>query len=176
MNLVGSEFETSDDTSSPDSQTRGSEHGSSWGLDSLTTGTLRSHEAESDRRSEVTTAAEPQAATYNHLMLDRSHSYNLSYSNSTLPPPPGALSSSTRTSSFDSSFQYSPRDYNSSATSSIMSQETSPRSVDMSLQNHRPAYTTYLNQPMLTSGAVTNAILWHPSLHASASAYQQPPY
>ncbi|KAF5006491.1 hypothetical protein F66182_15827, partial [Fusarium sp. NRRL 66182] len=129
VNLVGPEFESSDGSSTPDSNVRNSESGgpSSWGMGSLTTESVQGQEAGgSDGRSDGTTRADAQAATYDHLMPERSQSYNLPYSNA--PSLPGAPSS-TRASSFDSSIQYSSREYNSSATSSIMSQETSPHSI-----------------------------------------------
>lgn len=172
VNLVGPEFESSDGSRTPDSNVRNSESGgpSSWGMGSLTTESVQGQEAGgSDGRSDGTTRADAQAATYDHLMPERSQSYNLPYSNA--PSLPGAPSS-TRASSFDSSIQYSPREYNSSATSSIMSQETSPHSIDLSSQNHRPSFSTYLNQPMLPSVPVTTTVLWNTTLHASAPSYQ----
>jgi hypothetical protein len=174
VNLVGPEFETSDDSSTPDTHIRNSEGGgsSSWGMDSLTAESVRGQEAGSDGRSDGTTTADPQAVTYDHLMPERSQSYSLPYSNA--PSLPGAPSS-TRASSFDSSIQYSPRDYNSSAASSVMSQEASPHSIDLSPQNHRPSFSTYLNHTMLPSMPVTTTVLWNPTLHASAPSYQ-PPY
>lgn len=167
VSLAGPEFETSDDASTPDSHVRNGEGGSSWGMDSLA-----AERQEADGRSEGTTTADPQAATYDHLMPERSQSYSFPYSNP--PPPPAGAPSSTRASSFDSSIQYSPQDYNSSAASSVMSQETSPHSIDKFPQNHRPSYSTYLNQPMLPPVPVTT-VLWHPTLQATASSYH-PPY
>lgn len=174
VNLVGPEFESTEGSSTADSNVRNSEGGgsSSWGMDSLAGESVRGQEAGSDGRSDGTTTADPQAVTYDHLMPDRSQSYSLTYSSA--PSLPGAPSS-TRASSFDSSIQYSPRDYNSSTASSVMSQEASPHSIDLSPQNHRPSFSTYLNQPMLPSVAVTTSVLWNPTLHASAPSYQ-PPY
>lgn len=174
VNLVGPEFESSDGSSTPDSNVRNSEGGgsSSWGMDSLTGESVRCPEATSDGRSDGTTTGDPQAVTYDHLMPERSQSYSLPYSNA--PSLPGAPSS-TRASSFDSSVQYSPRDYNSSTASSVMSHEASPHPIDLSPQNHRPSFSTYLNQTMLPSVPVTTTVLWNPTLQASAPSYQ-PPY
>lgn len=175
VNLVGPEFESTDSSSTADPNVRNSEGGgsSSWGMESLTAESVRGQEAgSSDGRSDGTTTADPQAVTYDHLMPERSQSYSLPYSNA--PSLPGAPSS-TRASSFDSSIQYSPRDYNSSTASSVMSQEASPHSIDLCPQNHRPSFSTYLNQPLLPSVPVTTTVLWNPTLHASAPSYQ-PPY
>lgn len=141
-----------------------SSEGASWGLDSLTADG-------SDGRSEPGTAeSQAQAVTYDHLMPERPHSrsFGLAYSNHG--------SSSTRASSFDSSMPYSPREYPSSATSSVMSQDTSPHSIDVSPQNHLPSFSTYLNQPMLLSAPVTTGVLWNPALQAPAPPYQPPPF
>lgn len=169
VNLVGPEFESTDSSSTADSNVRNSEGGgsSSWGMESV-----RGQDAGSDGRSDGTTTADSQAVSYDHLMPERSQSYSLPYSNApSLPVAP----SSTRASSFDSSIQYSPRDYNSSTASSVMSQEASPHSIDLSPQNHRPSFSTYLNQPLLPSVPVTTTVLWNPTLQASAPSYQ-PPY
>jgi hypothetical protein len=175
VNLVGPEFESSDGSSTPDSNVLKIEGGgsSSWGMDSLTGESVRGQEGASDGRSDGTTTADPQAVTYDHLMPERSQPYSLPYSNA--PPSLPGAPSSTRASSFDSSVQYSPRDYNSSTASSVMSQEASPHSIDLSPQNHRPAFSTYLNQTMLPSVPVTTTVLWNPTLQASAPSYQ-PPY
>ncbi|EED12276.1 hypothetical protein TSTA_003350 [Talaromyces stipitatus ATCC 10500] len=167
VNLVGPEFETSDDASTPDSHVRNSEGGSSWGMESLASESVRGQEASSgsDGRSEGTTTRDPQVETYDHLMPERSQSYNLPYSNPPHHP------SSTRASSFDSNVQYSPRHYPSSTASSIMSHEASPHSIDVST---RPSFSSYLNQPMLPPVPVTT-VLWHPTVQASAPPYQ-PPY
>lgn len=156
VHLVGPEFEASDDSSLLDSHSRTSE-GPSWGLESLTA-------EPTDVRSEAT-AADSQTVTYDHLMPERPHSrsFGLSY-----PNAPGT--SSTRASSFDSSMPYSPREYPSSATSSVMSQETSP----LSSQNHRPSFSNYINQAMLPSAPVTTGVLWNPALQAPAPSYQTP--
>uniref|UniRef100_A0A093VTJ0 Subtelomeric hrmA-associated cluster protein AFUB-079030/YDR124W-like helical bundle domain-containing protein n=1 Tax=Talaromyces marneffei PM1 TaxID=1077442 RepID=A0A093VTJ0_TALMA len=171
VSLVGPEFETSDGSSTPDSQIRKSEvgdgGGSPWGMDSLTMERVRGQEPASDGRSDGTTTA----VTYDHLMPERSQSFSLPYSNA--PSLPGAPSS-TRASSFDSNIQYSPRDYNSSTASSVISPETSPHSIDLSPQNHRPSFSTYLNQTLLPSVPVTTSVLWNPTLHASAPSYQSP--
>ncbi|CRG88329.1 hypothetical protein PISL3812_05358 [Talaromyces islandicus] len=92
----------------------------------------------------------------------------------TLPNSPNT--SSTPASSLDSSITYSPREYTSSASSSVMSQEAPSHSVGIVHQSQRPGLTNYLAQPLMApvSTPATTNVLWNSSLHAPVPPYQHP--
>ncbi|QKX57500.1 uncharacterized protein TRUGW13939_04614 [Talaromyces rugulosus] len=158
VHLTGPEFDT--DAMSPEDST------SRVGDDSWMAG---SYSSSSEGRRDSTRTPDSHVPFNNHNPMGQSQQFSL-----TLPNSPNT--SSTPASSFDSSTTYSPREYTSSAASSVMSQEPSSHPVGTLHQPQRPDLTSYLTQPMMApvSGPATTNVLWNSSIHAPVPPYQHP--
>ncbi|KAH8694128.1 hypothetical protein BGW36DRAFT_300225 [Talaromyces proteolyticus] len=163
VHLTGSELDETEAAGTADSQ--GQVEEASWGTGSFTSSGGNGQETTGRGSRSDTRTPDSQASYGSHP----SQSLSL-----TLPNSP--CNSSTPASSFDSSLAYSPREYTSRATSSMMSQEPSNPTMGITRRPQRSCVSNYLTQPILApgSGPATTNVLWGSPLHASAPPFHLP--